>query len=175
MGHRKTNAPKRGSLAYLPKGRAASPVGRIRFWPHVEIGPTLLGFLGYKAGMTHVSMIEDHAGSPDFGKEVIKPATVIDMPPVNVCAVRAYTKNSYGLKTFSEVWMKAPPKDIERLTTPPNNPDPEKSFKKIEENIEKLAEFRVLVATQPKLASVPKKKPELVEIKVDGSSVKEQF
>lgn len=175
MGHRKTNAPKHGSLAYLPKGRASSPVGRIRFWPHVEIGPALLGFLGYKAGMTHVSMIEDHVGSPDFGKEVIKPATVIDMPPVIVCAVRAYTKNSYGLKTFSEVWMKAPPKDIERLITPPNNPDPEKNFKKIEENIEKLAEFRVLVATQPKLASVPKKKPELVEIKVDGASVKEQF
>jgi large subunit ribosomal protein L3 len=175
MGHRKVNAPKRGSLSYLPKGRAAGIVGRIRFWPHVETGPSLLGFLGYKAGMTHVSMIEDLAGSPDFGKEVIKPATVIDSPPVTVCAVRAYTRDSYGLKTFTEVWMKNPPKDIERLTTPPNNPNPENGFKKTEENIEKIAEFRILAATQPKLASVPKKKPELVEIKVDGGSVKEQF
>ena len=59
MGHRKVNAPRRGSLAFLPKGRAASQTGRIRFWPHVEEGPILLGFSGYKAGMTHVFMIED--------------------------------------------------------------------------------------------------------------------
>jgi len=175
MGHRKVSAPKRGSLAYLPKGRAASSVGRIRFWPSVKTGPALLGFLGYKAGVTHVYMVEDRAGSPDLGKEVEKPATVIDTPPVIVCAVRAYTQDAYGLKTLTEVWMKEPPKDIERLTTPPNNPNPENGFKKIEENLEKVAEFRVLAATQPRMAGVPKKKPELVEIKADGASVKEQF
>jgi large subunit ribosomal protein L3 len=175
MGHRKVNAPKRGSLSYLPKGRAASQIGRIRFWPHVRAGPILLGFMGYKAGMTHVFMIEDRQGSPDFGKEVAKPATVIDTPPLIVCAARAYTRDPYGLKTFTETWMKNPPKDIERLTTPPNNPDPENGFKKIEQNLEQIAEFRVLAATQPKLAGVPKKKPELVEVKVDGAGVKEQF
>lgn len=125
--------------------------------------------------MTHVFMIEDQAGSPDFGKEVAKPATVVDTPPVVACAARVYTRDPYGLKTFTEVWMKDPPKDIERLTTPPNNPDPENGFKKIEANMEKIAEFRVLVATRPRLAGVEKKKPELVEIKVDGASVKEQF
>jgi len=175
MGHRKWSAPKRGSLSYLPKGRAASPIGRIRFWPHVETGPSLLGFMGYKAGMTHVFMVEDKAGSPDFGREVAKPATVIDTPPVIVCAVRAYARDHSGLKTFTETWMKNPPKDIERLTTPPNNPNPENGFKKIEENLDKIAEFRILAAAQPRLAGVPKKKPELVEIKVDGASIKDQF
>jgi len=176
MGHRKVNAPKRGSLSYLPKGRAARQTGRIRFWPSLKAaGPVLLGFMGYKAGMTHVLMVEDHAGSPDFGKEVAKPATVIDTPPIIVCAVRAYTRDAYGLKTFTETWMKDPPKDINRLTTPPNNPNPENGLKKIEENLPQIAEFRILVATQPRLAGVPKKKPELVEIKVDGASVKEQF
>jgi large subunit ribosomal protein L3 len=131
--------------------------------------------MGYKAGMTHVFMVEDRQGSPDFGKEVAKPATVIDTPPLIVCAVRAYTRDLYGLKTFTETWMKNPPKDIERLTTPPNNPDPENGFKKIEQNLEQIAEFRVLTATQPRLAGVPKKKPELVEVKVDGAGVKEQF
>jgi large subunit ribosomal protein L3 len=175
MGHRKVNAPKRGSLSYLPKGRASSSIGRIRFWPHVGAGPILLGFMGYKAGMTHVFMIEDRQGSPDFGKEVAKPATVIDTPPLVVCAVRAYTRDPYGLKSFTETWMKNPPKDIERLTTPPNNPNPENGFKKIEQNLQEIAEFRALVATQPRLAGVPKKKPELVEVKVDGAGIKEQF
>jgi len=125
--------------------------------------------------MTHVFMVEDRAGSPDFGKEVAEPATVIDTPPVIICAVRAYIRDPYGLKTLTETWMKNPPKDIQRLTTPPNNPNPENGFKKIEENLQQIAEFRVLAATQPRLAGVPKKKPELVEIKVDGAGIKEQF
>jgi len=176
MGHRKWSAPKRGSLSYLPKGRAARQTGRIRYWPSLKTtGPVLLGFMGYKAGMTHVFMVEDQAGSPDFGKEIAKPATVIDTPPVIICAIRAYTRDNYGLKTLTETWMKNPPKDINRLTTPPNNPNPENGFKKIEENLAQIAEFRVLAATQPRMAGVPKKKPELIEIKVDGASVKEQF
>jgi len=175
MGHRKVNAPRRGSLAFLPRGRAARQTARIRFWPHVEAGPTLLGFTGYKAGMTHVFMVEDRSGSPNFGKEVVYPATVIDVPPLTVCAVRAYTQTPYGLKTLTEVWMKEPPNDINRLTTPPKNPDPQNGFKKMEENLDKIVEFRFLAATQPRLAGVPKKKPELVEIKVDGATKKEQF
>ena len=175
MGHRKVNAPRRGSLAFLPKGRAASQTGRIRFWPHVEEGPILLGFSGYKAGMTHVFMIEDKQGSPDFGKEIMCPATVVDAPPLNICAVRAYTRTPYGLKTLTETWMKEPPKDINRLTTPPKNPDPQNGFKKMRENLDKISEFRLLAATQPRLTGVPKKTPELIEIKVDGATVKEQL
>jgi len=125
--------------------------------------------------MTHVFMIEDRQGSPDFGKEIVYPATVIDAPPLTVCAVRAYTPDPYGLRTMAEVWMKEPPKDINRLTTPPKNPDPQNGFKKMEENLDKISELRFLAATQPKLAGVPKKKPELIEIKVDGATVKEQL
>ena len=175
MGHRKKTAPKRGSLAYLPRQRAAHHYGRIRHWPKVETGPTPLGFMGYKAGMTHVSLIEDKAGSPNFGKEVTRPATVIDAPPVTVCAIRAYKRNQYGSQTLTEVWMKEPPKDINRLTTPPKNSDPDQGMKKIQGNLDKITEFRLLATTQPRLTGVPKKKPELLEIKIDGASIKEQF
>ena len=176
MGHRKKHAPKRGSLAFLPRGRAARPVGRIRFWPEVETRtPTLLGFAGYKAGLTHVFMVNDRQGSLDFGKEVARTATVIEAPPVLVYAVRAYTKNPYGLQSLTEAWMKEPPKDLERALTPPKNHDPESAFKKMEENLDKIVEFRLLVATQPRLTSVPKKKPDLMEIKVAGGTIKEQL
>ncbi len=175
IGHRKKHGPKRGSLAYLPRGRAASEVGRIRFWPEVEEGPTLLGFMGYKAGMTHVFLIEDKPGSPDFGKETVHPATVVDIPPILVCSIRAYVENEYGLQTFTEAWMKNPPKDLNRAVTLPNNSDPNQGLKKMEENLGKVVEFRLLVATQPRLASVSKKKPNIMEIKIDGGSMKEQF
>jgi large subunit ribosomal protein L3 len=131
--------------------------------------------MGYKAGMTHVFMVEDKQGSPDFGKEVAKPATVIDTPPVTIIGIRAYIRTPYGLKTLTETWMKNPPKDINRLTTPPNKPDPENGFKKLEENLPQINQFRILAATQPRLAGVPKKKPELLEIKIDGGDVKQQL
>ncbi len=176
MGHRKKHAPRRGSLAYLPRGRAAREVARIRHWPSVEQGPTLLGFMGYKAGMTHVFLVDDQESSPNFGKETIHPATVVDVPPITVCAIKAYTKNQSGLQTFTEAWMKEPPKDLNRVFTPPENFNPEKAFKKMEDALDKIKEFRLVVTTQPRLASgVPKKKPDTMEIKIDGGTTKEQL
>ena len=174
MGHRKKHAPRHGSLAYLPRGRAKRTIGRIRFWPKVEEGPTLLGFMGYKAGMTHIMIIEDKPGSLHFGKEASHPATILDVPPIVVCAIRAYTKDQYGLHTFTEAWMKKPPKDFDRALVLPEEFNTEENLKKIEENIEKIAEIRLLAATQPRLAAVPKKKPDISEIKVDGGSIQEQ-
>jgi large subunit ribosomal protein L3 len=175
MGHRKKSAPKHGSLAYLPRGRAKRTVGRIRFWPKVEEGPTLLGFMGYKAGMTHIMMVEDKPGSLHLGKEVAHPATILDVPPIIVFAIRAYTKDQYGLHTFSEAWMKSPPKDFDRAFVLPEEFNTEGNIKKIGEKIEEIAEIRLLVATQPRFAAVPKKKPDISEIKVDGGSIQEQF
>ena len=175
MGHRKKHAPRHGSLAYLPRGRAKRTVGRIRFWPKVEEGPTLLGFMGYKAGMTHILMVEDKPGSLQLGKEASHPATILDVPPIIVFAIRAYTKDQYGLHTFTEAWMKSPPKDFDRALVLPEQFNPEENLKKIEEGIEEIAEIRLLAATQPRLAGVPKKKPDIMEIKVDGGSIKEQI
>ena len=175
MGHRKKHAPRHGSLAYLPRGRAKRKVGRIRFWPKVEEGPTLLGFMGYKAGMTHIIMVEDKPGSLHLGKEASHPATVLDVPPIIVFAIRAYIKDQYGLHTFTEAWMKSPPKDFDRALVLPEEFNTEENLKKLEEKTEEIAEIRILAATQPRLAAVPKKKPDIMEIKVDGGSVKEQI
>jgi len=175
MGHRKKHAPRHGSLAYLPRGRAKRTVGRIRFWPKVEEGPTMLGFMGYKAGMTHIMMVEDKPGSLHLGKEAAHPATILDVPPIIVCAIRAYTKDQYGLHTFTETWMKNPPKDLDRTLVLPEKFNTEENLKKIEENIEEISEIRLLAATQPRLVAVPKKKPDISEIKVDGGSIAEQL
>jgi len=175
MGHRKQHAPRRGSLAFLPRGRASRAIGRVRFWPKVEEGPTLLGFTGYKAGTTHVFLVEDRPGSPDYGQETLHAATVVETPPMVVCAIRAYVRNEYGLQTFTEAWMKNPPKDLNRAVKLPENLNPEENLKKIEENLDKIAEFRLLTATQPRQTGVPKKKPDVMEIKIDGGSIGEQF
>jgi large subunit ribosomal protein L3 len=176
MGHRKTHAPKHGSLAYLPRKRAKRLLARIRYWPKIEAEtPRLLGFMGYKAGMTYVFAIEDRKRSPNYGKEIMRPATIIETPPMLVCAVRAYTKNAYGLQTITEAWMKDPPEELERVFTLPENFNTEENLKKIEENLDKIAKIRVIAITQPKQTSVPKKKPDIAEIEVGGGTIQQQF
>jgi len=175
VGHRKKHAPKRGSLAYLPRGRAARPIGRIRFWPEVKEGPVLLGFAGYKAGMTHILVVEDKPRSPNYGREVAYPVTVIDTPPMTICAVRAYTKDEYGMKTLTEAWAESLPKDFERLKSVPKKTKTEEALQKIQNSLEEVVEFRVIAATQPRLAGVPKKKPDIMEIKIGGGTIEEQF
>jgi len=176
MGHRKTHAPRHGSLAYLPRKRANSILGRIRFWPKIEGNtPRLLGFAGYKAGMTHVFRIEDKKRSPNFGKEVMSSATVLETPPLIVCAVRVLTRNLYGLENFSEAWTKDPHKDLEKILTVPESYSMDESLKKIEENLPKVSAVRVVAITQPKQTSVPKKKPDIMEIEVGGGTIPQQF
>lgn len=175
MGHRKIHAPRRGSLAFLPKGRAARWIGRIRFWPEVETGPALLAFTGFKAGMTYGIAVDNRQGSLMFGKEIVIPLTVLETPPMLACALRAYTKDYKGLQTFGEAWMEKPPKDFERILSVPEKFATEDGLKKIEANLEKVAELRMVMATQPRLAKRNKKAPDLIEVKIGGGSTKDRF
>ena len=137
MGHRKTHAPKHGSLAYLPRHRAKKPVARIRYWPKIKAdNPRLLGFLGYKAGMTYVFTIEDRKRSPNFGKEVMRAATILETPPIILCGIRTYTHNPYGLQQLTEVWMKDPPAELERTLVLPENFNTEEMMQKVTQSID---------------------------------------
>jgi large subunit ribosomal protein L3 len=167
--------PKRGSKAFSPRKRAKNIAGRVDFWPDVEEGPQLLGFAGYKAGMTHVFLIEDLERSPDYSTEVRNSATVIDAPPMLVCAVRAYAKTHEGLKPLTEVWMDNPPADMLRRVKPLTPTSSVKGLDVIASQLEKVDELRVIASTQPRLTSVSKKKPNLMEIKIGGGSGEEQL
>ena len=176
MGHRKTHAPRHGSLAYLPRKRAEHLLARMNFWPAIEAEtPRLLGFIAYKAGMTHVFAIEDSKRSPDFGKEVIRAATVLETPPLLICATRAYTRNVDGLHTLTEAWIKDPPESLERVFTLPENFKAEEGLKRIEQDLAKVAKIRVVAVTQPQETRLSKKKPDVAEIELGGGTVQQQF
>lgn len=175
MGRRKKHAPKRGSLAYLPKARAERWVGRIRFWPEFDGKSTLLAFAGYKSGMTYVVALDNRPGSINYGKEVVFPVTIVETPPMVTCALRAYVKTGEGLKTLTEAWMENPPKDFGRMLALPEKFNTGDSLKKIEDSIDRVAEIRVVLAAQPRLAKFGMKTPQLLEVKVGGGDVKEQY
>ncbi len=175
MGHRKKHAPRRGSLSYLPKKRAKSWRGKIRFWPETLEGPRLLGFAGYKAGMTHLIALDEKKGTLTYGKEISLPATVIETPPAIVFGIRAFKKTNEGLKTFCEVCMEKPSKDIERLMTLRKKENKNELLNKMRNSIDEIDDIRLLIMSQPRLAKINKKKPELIEIKVGGGTINQQF
>lgn len=173
---RRPHHPRRGSLAFMPRVRAPRPIARVRAWP-AEAGLNLQGFSGYKAGMTQVFMIDDRKGSLTAGQEICVPATAIDAPPLTVCAVRLYGSNVRGLNSATEIWASELPKELGRAVNLPKGYDQQKAVERAETLLKegKISDIRVLICTQPRATSVPKKKPDLVEIRIGGESIGERW
>ncbi|MHA1935317.1 MAG: 50S ribosomal protein L3 [Candidatus Thorarchaeota archaeon] len=176
MAHRKKHAPRRGSLAYLPRGRASKFVPRIKNWPEHD-GPDakLLGFVGYKAGMTHAVTLVEHPESPFQGQETVIPVTVIDTPPIRPFSIRGYKTSPYGVKLVTEVLAESLSDDLRKAMPLPKEYNFKDKMKEFEEKVESLSEIRMLIHTQPRLAGVPKKKPDIMEYKIGAPNVQEAF
>ncbi|MFX0024885.1 MAG: 50S ribosomal protein L3 [Candidatus Hermodarchaeota archaeon] len=178
MGHRKKHAPRHGSLAFLPRKRASNVKGRIRHWLDIPENLNFLGFAGFKAGMTHITYIEDQKDSPYFGKELMKPVTVIEIPPLILIGIRIYNEDEYGKYIIGELFTREINQHLKRKI---NTPDFEKyNFKNIKkmlmENINEYSEIRGIFQTQPYLTSLPRKKPDIIEIKINSiGNPKEEF
>jgi large subunit ribosomal protein L3 len=171
----RVRAPKRGSMSYSPRVRARNHNGRLSYWPNLGKEPGFVGFAGYKAGMTHLFYIEDQERVPSYGQEVQTSATVIDTPPMLVIAIRAYKKKVDGLEAMTEAWMINQPRDLNRRINFSTDPRPEEKLTEISENLDEVTEIRALMATQPRIASVSKKAPDIMEIPIRGGSIKDRF
>jgi large subunit ribosomal protein L3 len=170
MGHRKRHAPRRASLAFLPRKRAASIQGRIRHWTDFEEEIDFLGFAGFKAGMTHITYVEDQKNSPYYGKELMKPVTIIETPPLLLIGIRVYSEDEYGKYIQGELYSTDLNDNLRKKMILPNfnnynfNEQKEEILKKINDK----SEVRAIFQTQPYLTSIPRKKPDIFEIKVNS-------
>jgi large subunit ribosomal protein L3 len=174
----KINRPRRGSLAFSPRVRAKSQVPKYGSWPAHDGAPVLQGFAGYKVGMTHIVMVDDHKNSPTEGKDIMVPVTIIEVPPMKVAAVRVYTKDTYGKHVLTEAWADQLDDELGRRITMPKNYDREAALAEITGMIEagRVSEMYVLMHTRPsEITGVSKKVPDLMEMKVAGGSILEQF
>ncbi|ADZ09025.1 ribosomal protein L3 [Methanobacterium lacus] len=167
--------PRSGSMAFSPRKRAAKETPKVRSWPETEES-CLLGFPGYKVGMTHVTMLDNVKNSPTSGMEVSSPVTILETPPVVVMGVRAYRKDTRGLKTLNDVMAKDLDEDLTRKITLPKDYDVEAKLDEMKEQLDEVEDIRVLLHTKPRLASgIPKKKPEIIECGIGGKSVEDKF
>ncbi|PSQ36989.1 50S ribosomal protein L3 [Halobacteriales archaeon QS_9_70_65] len=118
--------PRKGSMGFSPRSRAASEIPRFNSWPDDEGGPGLQGFAGYKAGMSHVVAIDDEPDSPREGQEETVPVTVVETPPMRAVAVRAYEDTPYGMRPLTESWAADVHEDLERALSVPDEHVPKK-------------------------------------------------
>ncbi len=175
MGHRKYSAPRRGSLAYLPRGRASHWGPRIRFWPKYEGPPKLLAFAGFKAGTTHATIVDNRQGSLTYGKEVTFPVTVVETPPLVVSGLRFYEMWNGGLRSVGEVWAADTQRDLGRSIKLPEKFNSDSAWEKLESLKDKVREVRAIFSSQPRLAKIGKKEPDIFEVKIDGGTVPERW
>ncbi|SRR5579875_282388 len=158
------SSPRRGSMGVYPRARAASIRVRIKSWPqHNE--PILLGFPVYKVGMVSSILLDSYEKSHMFGKEVVRACTVLEAPPIFVLALKFYKKTFEGLKPITTVFSKEIPNKLSRYIEGPikgGNLDEIPSFS------DKIIDVRAIVATQPYLTGIGKKKPDIFEVKIGG-------
>ena len=171
-----SSRPRKGSLGFGPRKRAPSEVPRFRSWPDDDGQPGLQGFAGYKAGMSHVVMINDEADSPREGMEETVPVTILEAPPMRAAALRAYEETPYGTKPLTEVWTDDVHEDLDRVLDVPENGagDADELRELVEAGT--VADLRLITHTVPgSISSVPAKRPQVMETRIGGGSVDDRL
>lgn len=163
----KKHNPRRGSYGYSPRKRSRSETPRIKSWPAGGENPAMQGFAGYKVGMTHMELIDYRPTSTTSGQAVFEAVTVLETPPMKIAAVRLYKNTPYGLKTQTEIWADNVDELAKRIPLPK---------KREEREPDGFEEVRVLAYTEPwKITGIPKKVPDLMEIRIGGGDVQHRF
>ncbi len=148
----KKNTPRKGSLAFSPRKRAKSEVPRIKSYPDKKESK-LLGFAGYKVGMSHVIMIDDRKNSVTEGTEISVPVTVIETPKLSITGIRGYHKTPYGIEPRFDAENEEKIEELKGLIE--------------DEEIDKL---RARAKTHPeRVSGIPKKEPNQFEIAIGGN------
>jgi len=188
MSHRKFEAPRHGSLQYLPKKRTKHHQGRIRSFPrdNTALPPHLTAFMAFKAGMTHVVREIDRPGSKLHKKEAVEAVTILETPPMVVVGLVGYVETPTGLRTLSTVWANHLSDDVKRRFYKNWYRSKRKAFTKyakkasekpqeIEAEFERIKNYcqviRVLAHTQNRKIKLRQKAANLVEIQINGGDV----
>lgn len=188
MSHRKFEAPRHGSLAFLPKKRSARHRGKVKSFPKDDASKPchLTAFMGYKAGMTHIVRDVDKPGSKLHKKEVVEAVSIVETPPIIAVGLVGYVETPYGLRTLTTVWAEHLSDEVRRRFYKNWYASKKKAFTKyakkyadgaadIEAELARIikhcAVVRLLVHSQMRKVKIGQKKAHLMEIQINGGSI----
>lgn len=175
----RTSKPKAGSLGVYPRKRAKSIIAKFKtFKQPKEL--KILNFYGYKAGMLHLMAVNKHKGSALLNQRMAIPATVVEFPPITVFGVRFSGKKGKDPFTLKEFlfYDKADKELSRRINGAHRFKAKGDALKKANEyfdaNKNSIKDVRLIVHTNPKLTTIGKKRPEVVELILSGN-IEEKF
>ncbi|KAJ5974475.1 hypothetical protein N7481_011685 [Penicillium waksmanii] len=184
-----TSNGRPGSLAYLPRKRAARHRGKVKSFPKDDAKKPvhLTASMGYKAGMTTIVRDLDRPGAKMHKKEVVEAATVIETPPLVAVGVVGYIETPRGLRSLTTVWAEHLSDEVKRRFYKNWYKSKKKAFTKytkqhadnsgtaVSRELERIKKYctvvRVLAHTQIRQTPIKQKKAHLMEIQVNGGSI----
>ncbi|EGG24739.1 60S ribosomal protein L3 [Cavenderia fasciculata] len=194
MSHRKFEAPRHGSLGFLPRKKANRLLGHVKSFPKDDRSKPvhLTAFIGYKAGMTHIVRDLEKLGSKMHKKEIVEAVTIIETPPMVVVGLVGYTETLKGLRAYKTVWAQHLSNEFRRhfyksWCKSKNKLAFTKYSKKFEEGTIKISNaveaikrkcaiIRVIAHSQPaKVAALHQKKAHMLEIQLNGGSIADKL
>lgn len=177
----------------MPKKRSKRHRGKVKAFPKDDAKQPvhLTAFLGYKAGMTHIVREMNRPGSKMNKKEVVEAVTIVETPPMVVVGVTGLIETPRGLRTLGTIWAEHLSEECRRrfyknwykskkkaFTKYANKWQDDEGKKVIEKDFNKLIKYckviRVLCHTQMKLLNQRQKKAHIMEIQINGGSIKEK-
>tara|TARA_Y100000310_G_scaffold343932_1_gene454018 strand:+ start:1351 stop:2304 length:954 start_codon:yes stop_codon:yes gene_type:complete len=152
--------PRSGSLQFWPRVRSKRIYSSIKSWLKNN-NNELIGFAGYKAGMTHILERKDGHTPQTKNQSVSTAVTIIECPPLKSLSIRFYRKTPYGFEVISQIYAKNLDKELSKKIILPKKQQNKETPKEYDH-------LRLTVYTQPKLTGIGKKKPEIFEIPING-------
>lgn len=192
MSHRKFEAPRHGSLGFLPRKRCRRGHGRVRSFPKDDatLPPHLTAFMAYKAGSTHVLRDVERPGSKLHKNEAVEAVTILEAPPMVAVGIVGYVETPRGLRSLGTVWATHLSDECRRRFYKNWYKSKKKAFTKysanvqsgaynVQEELDRLKKYctviRVIAHTQVRKLNLRQKKAHIMEIQINGGSVSDKI
>jgi large subunit ribosomal protein L3 len=129
----------------------------------VSGSPYLAGFVTFKVGMIHLVTVDDREKTPNFGKPLFVPATVLSAVDLEIVGVRLYDEADGKRFVLSDIFRA------------PGHSEPSgesiESFRKLAKDAVSVS---VIASLTPSEAGLSQKKPMFVEIPILGGKVQDR-
>merc|ERR1719230_2069990 len=157
--------------------------------------PHLTGFLGFKAGMTHVIREVEKPGSKLHNKETSEGTTVIETPPMTIVGLVGYIRSPNGTKQFKTIWAKHvndgfkkrivrnwyKTKKTNAFSKLASRYGNEKQLEKMKELMKKyctsvraICHTQMVVNNKKRIRSVQSKRDPIMEFQINGGTIAEK-
>lgn len=116
--------------------------------------------------------VDDREKTPNFGKQLLNPATVIATPPIRIIGIRGYKKDLYGEHAIYDVYAKDLPKELSRRF---DTKHAEEAITEAESIVGSLSTVKAICAVLPHAIGISQKIPFVFEMGVSGNDAKMQY